>query len=96
MPVLQFKGKTAIECYHHTVPHHTLEFVAKLSVLGKGEKPGLDGNLIIEGDNLVALKGCFPHTRVGSSAFIVILRTTRATKVGSITTTSPNRSSKNG
>ncbi len=22
MPVLQFKGKTAIECYHHTVPHH--------------------------------------------------------------------------
>jgi hypothetical protein len=25
MPVLQFKGKTAIECYHHTVPHHTLE-----------------------------------------------------------------------
>jgi len=22
MPVLQFKGKTAIECYYHTVPHH--------------------------------------------------------------------------
>jgi len=21
MPVLQFKGKTAIECCHHTVPH---------------------------------------------------------------------------
>ena len=21
MPVLQFKGKTAIECYHHTVPN---------------------------------------------------------------------------
>jgi len=53
MPVLQFKGKTAIECYHHTVPHHTLEFDGKLSVLGKGEKPGLDGNLIIEGDNLL-------------------------------------------
>jgi hypothetical protein len=47
MPVLQFKGKTAIECYHHTVPHHTLEFDAKLSALGKGDKPGLDGNLII-------------------------------------------------
>ena len=51
MPVLQFKGKTAIECYHHTVPHHALEFDAKLSVLGKGEKPGLDGNLIIEEEN---------------------------------------------
>ena len=37
MPVLQFKGKTAIECYHYTVPHHSLEFESKLSVLGKGE-----------------------------------------------------------
>ena len=45
MPVLQFKGKTAIECYHHTVPDHLLEFDAKQSVLGKGERPGLDGNL---------------------------------------------------
>jgi len=60
MPVLQFKGKTAVECYHHTVPHHVLEFDPKLSVLGKGEKPGLDGNLIIEGDNLVALKALLP------------------------------------
>ena len=41
MPVLQFKGKSAIECYHHTVPHHTLELDGKLSVLGKSEKPGL-------------------------------------------------------
>jgi len=60
MPVLQFKGKTAIECYHHIVPHHTLEFDAKLSVLEKGDKPGLDGNLIIEGDNLLALKALLP------------------------------------
>jgi len=60
MPVLQFKGKTAIECYHHTVPHHTLKFDGKLSVFGKGEKPGLDGNLIIEGDNLIALKALLP------------------------------------
>ena len=55
MPVLQFKGKTAIECYHHTVPHHTREFDSNLLVLGKGEKPGLDGNLIIEGGKLIAL-----------------------------------------
>ena len=40
MPVLQFKGKTAVECYHHTVP--------------------LDGSLIIEGDNLLALKALLP------------------------------------
>jgi adenine-specific DNA-methyltransferase len=60
MPVLQFKGKTAIESYHHTVPHHILDFDAKLSVLPKGQKPSLDGNLIIEGDNLLALKALLP------------------------------------
>ncbi len=60
MPVLQFKGKTAIESYHHTVAHHILELDGKLSVLGKGGKPGLDGNLIIEGDNLIALKALLP------------------------------------
>jgi len=60
MPVLQFKGKTAVESYHHTVPHHTLDFDPKLSVLPKGQKPGLDGNLILEGDNLLALKALLP------------------------------------
>jgi hypothetical protein len=53
MPTLNFKGKTVIETYHHTVPHHRLEFDAKLSVLPKGEKPSLAGNLIIEGDNRI-------------------------------------------
>lgn len=38
MPVLQLKEKTAIECYQHKVPHHSLAFDAKLSVLEKGEK----------------------------------------------------------
>jgi len=60
MPVLQFKGKTAVENYHHTVPHHRLEFDAKLSLLEEGQSPSLDGNLIIEGDNLVALKALLP------------------------------------
>lgn len=60
MPVLQFKGKTAVETYHHTVPHHTVEFDKKLSCLSKGEQPSLDGNLIIEGDNLLALKALLP------------------------------------
>jgi len=71
MPVLQFKGKTAVENYHHTVPHHRLEFDAKLSLLGKGEKPSLDGNLIIEGDNLVALKALLP-THAGKVKCIYI------------------------
>ena len=55
MPVIQFKGKTAIESYHHTVPHDAPEFKPKMSVLAKGGKPYLDGNLIIEGDSLRTL-----------------------------------------
>jgi hypothetical protein len=42
MPVLQFRGKTAIENYHHTVPRHLLDLDKKLSVIGKGEEPRLD------------------------------------------------------
>ena len=60
MPTLSFKGKTVIEIYHHTVPHHRLNFQPKLSVLPKWQKPSLDGNLIIEGDNLLALKALLP------------------------------------
>src|SRR6266436_3989192 len=71
MPVLQFKGKTAVENYHHTVPHHRLEFDEKLSLLPKGTKPSLDGNLIIEGDNLLALKALLP-THAGKVKCIYI------------------------
>jgi len=71
MPVLQFKGKSAIESYHYTVPHHTIEFDEKLSVLSKGERPNLDGNLIIEGDNLLALKALLP-THAGRTKCIYI------------------------
>jgi hypothetical protein len=71
MPTLQFKGKTAIENYHFTIPHHILEFRPALSVLGKGEKPRLDGNVIIEGDNLLALKALLP-THAGKVKCIYI------------------------
>jgi adenine specific DNA methylase Mod len=57
MPVLQFKGRTAVETYHRVLPHHVLEIDRKLS---KTKKPSLDANLIIEGDNLLALKSLLP------------------------------------
>ena len=60
MPFLQFKGKTAVETYHYTIPHHTLAFDSAASVLGDGQTPSLDGNVIIEGDNLRALKALLP------------------------------------
>ncbi len=71
MPVLQFKGKSVVETHHHSVPHHRLEFDAKLSLLPKGAKPSLDGNVIIEGDNLLALKALLP-THAGKVKCIYI------------------------
>jgi adenine-specific DNA-methyltransferase len=56
MPTLQFKGKNIIWNHHLSVPYHALDDVSKLSY--KPEKA--DGNLIIEGDNLLALKALLP------------------------------------
>jgi len=63
MPVLQFKGKTAIENYHHTIPHHILEFDSDLSALNKGEKPALDGNLIIRRRQSAGAQGASAYAR---------------------------------
>lgn len=60
MPVLQFKGKTAIESYHHQIQHHALEFDPNVSVTGSKRGANLDDNLIVEGDNLLALKALLP------------------------------------
>lgn len=60
MPFLQFKGRSAVESYHYSLPHHTLEMDKSLSLLEGDSEPALDGNLIIEGDNLLALKSLLP------------------------------------
>lgn len=56
MPTLQFKGKNIIWNHHLSVPYHALESVSKLSF--QPEKA--NGNLIVEGDNLLALKALLP------------------------------------
>lgn len=61
MPELNFKGKQIVYAHHLTVPLRTFEPDAKKSVLPKGGKPSVDGNLIIHGDNLHALKALMPH-----------------------------------
>ena len=57
MPTLQFKGKNIIWNHHLSVPYHTLEEVQELHF--QPEKD--NGNLIIEGDNLIALKALLPE-----------------------------------
>lgn len=56
MPTIQFKGKNIIWNHHLSVPYHALDDVAKLA--DKPEKA--KGNLVIEGDNLLALKALLP------------------------------------
>lgn len=57
MATLHFKGKSAVWNHHLSVPYHTLEKDDKKSLKGKNS----DENLIIEGDNLLALKSLLPQ-----------------------------------
>jgi adenine-specific DNA-methyltransferase len=56
MPELQFKGKEFVYNHHLTVPFRSLEMHPEKGI----GAPRLDGNLIIHGDNLNALKALLP------------------------------------
>jgi adenine-specific DNA-methyltransferase len=60
VPSLDFKGKAFVYAHHLTVPFRELVPDGKKSCLSKGAAPALDGNLIIHGDNLHALKALLP------------------------------------
>lgn len=57
MTELYFKGKEFVYNHHLTVPHCPLEMHPKKGI----GTPRLDGNLIIHGDNLHALKALLPQ-----------------------------------
>ena len=56
MPIINFKGKSAVWNHHLSVPYQVLDKDKKMSVEGEN----MDENLIIEGDNLIALKSLLP------------------------------------
>jgi len=56
MPTLNWIGKEAVVNHHHQVPFHLLKDVPELSCGDPGT-----GNLIVQGDNLVALKALLPY-----------------------------------
>lgn len=56
MTELNFKGKEFVYNHHLSVPVRPLEIQADKGI---GD-PSLDGNLIIQGDNLHALKALLP------------------------------------
>ncbi len=61
MPSLEFKGKPFVYSHHLSVPFRELVIDPKKSLPAKGQKPSLDDNLIIHGDNLEALKALLPR-----------------------------------
>jgi len=56
MPRLDWIGRKAVENHHRQVPFHLLKEVPELSVGDPGS-----GNLLVEGDNLLALKALLPY-----------------------------------
>ena len=56
MPTLDWIGKKAVINHHNEVPFHLLKEAPELSVGDAGS-----GNLLVEGDNLVALKALLPY-----------------------------------
>ncbi|MDE0671953.1 MAG: site-specific DNA-methyltransferase [Caldilineaceae bacterium] len=61
MPMLDFKGKQHIYAHHLTVPYRSLVRDVKRSAGNCDRDAGRDGNLIIHGDNLHALKALLPQ-----------------------------------
>ena len=55
MPCLTWIGKEAVVTHHNEVPYRLLQQHDDLSVGGQSE------NLLIEGDNLEALKALLPY-----------------------------------
>ena len=66
MTSLHFKGRTFVENFHLGVPFHELTPVRSKGV---AKKASLHDNLIVEGDNLAALKALLPtyHGKVNAS-----------------------------
>lgn len=56
MPTLNWIGRKAVENHHRQVPFHLLKEVPDFSVGDPGT-----GNLLVEGDNLLALKALLPY-----------------------------------
>lgn len=56
MPEIQFKGKGFVFNHHLSVPYRPLVSDEKKSI----GTPDLNGNLVVQGDNLHALKALMP------------------------------------
>ncbi|MHB8912343.1 MAG: site-specific DNA-methyltransferase [Lysobacter sp.] len=61
MPTLNWIGKDAVVRHHQDVPFRLLEPLSELSCGAQSDDGGASGNLIVQGDNLHALKALLPR-----------------------------------
>ena len=62
MPTLNWIGKDAVVDYHKQVPFRLLKPIDKLSVIPQtSEVSGAGNKLLVQGDNLEALKALLPY-----------------------------------
>jgi len=83
MPTLNWIGKEAVVNHHREVPYHLLRCDERLSVGDPGS-----GNLLVQGDNLLALKALLPYYAGQVKCIYIDPPTTPAMKTGYTTTTS--------
>ena len=76
MAELRFRGKPIIYNYHHTVAPRSLVLDRRKSLNPTGD----DDNMIIQGDNLHALKALLPRYRGRIDCVYMDHRTTEGTK----------------
>jgi hypothetical protein len=91
MPTLNWIGKDAVVNHHKEVPFRLLKCNEKLSVpplpAGEGRGEG-GGNLLVQGDNLEALKALLPYYAGQVKCIYIDPPYKRAMKAGYITTMS--------
>ena len=61
MPTLEWIGKSKVVNHHLDVPYHILERKYSYDETGQHEKDNGSRNMIIHGDNLLALKSLLPE-----------------------------------
>ena len=94
MPTLNWIGKEAVINHHDEVPIHTLTLDRDQS-LGYANEPLGTGNLLVEGDNLTALKALLPYYAGKVNASTLIRLIILAMKAGFTTITLTIQSSRN-
>lgn len=82
MPTLNWIGKDKVLNHHLEVPFHVLERQYSFDEAGKHEEDNGSENMIIHGDNLLALKSLLPKYEGKINVFILIRRTIQVKKTG--------------